>query len=353
METEYRDDLYRRHYRMSYSNFKVLLNEIHRYWPSHSASKYVREPVDLEKALSFFLHRLGHGTSTQLLSQLYGVGESTVRKYCHLLVRVICKHMLPTHIQSPSHRRLEEIISDFQTLTLMPNVCGALDGTHIKLHYKPRDAQLASQYMCRHRFYSILLQGICDAQKVFWDVSINAPGGTDDATHWRTSAIFQKMQRREVIASPVIHLEGRCVQPYLLADSGYPASLMLVKPFGSGQGPDMHMMSAFDAHLSRGHHKIENAFGLLKNRWQILKSVSVELERVPRYVVACCVLHNFLQVRRELEPDDQVDMLPNVGVVLPLAEEESSDGTALRDVVYRECCRRISMQTVMQEEHLQ
>lgn len=136
--------------------------------PSSHTQAHVRPPLEAKKFLSFFLHRLAHGTSTHMLSQLYRVGESTIRKYCHMLVaNLICTHLLPKCIQIPTEERLIEIASDFQTLTLLPNVCGAIDGTHIKLYQKPKDVDYPAQYMCRHHFYSILLQGICDAHKSF------------------------------------------------------------------------------------------------------------------------------------------------------------------------------------------
>eukprot|EP01018_Ginkgo_biloba_P014471 Gb_35823 [translate_table: standard] len=86
-------------------------------------------------------------------------------------------------------------MSDFRTITLLPTICGVIDGTHIKLAKKPKKDETPEQYMNKHHFYSVLLQGICDAQKVFWDVCVNAPGGTHDARHC-CSAIRNKMQMR-------------------------------------------------------------------------------------------------------------------------------------------------------------
>ena len=51
-------------------------------------------------------------------------------------------------------------------------------------------------YENRHHFYIVLLKVICDPQKMFWDVSLNAPGGAHDADHWNCSAI-KKMYAKE------------------------------------------------------------------------------------------------------------------------------------------------------------
>eukprot|EP01018_Ginkgo_biloba_P008809 Gb_01663 [translate_table: standard] len=79
--------------------------------------------------------------------------------------------------------QLHKIMSDFHTITLLLIICRVIDGTHIKLSKKPQKDDTPEQYMNKYHFYSKLLQGICDAQKVFWNVCVNAPGRTHDACH--------------------------------------------------------------------------------------------------------------------------------------------------------------------------
>lgn len=78
----------------------------------------------------------------------------------------------------PSGARLASTIAKFEDMTDIPNICGAIDGTHIKLWRKPRLQDVPKFYWNEYyKFYSVLLQGVCDADKVFWDVCCNAPGG--------------------------------------------------------------------------------------------------------------------------------------------------------------------------------
>ena len=77
-----------------------------------------------------------------------------------------------------------------------------------------------------------------------------------------------------------------------------------MKPFNNNGSP-LHTL--FENYLSIGHVKIENAFGILKGRWRFLRDVGVELEKMPKIVMACCVLRNFLQMNHEDEPENQVD----------------------------------------------
>ena len=40
--------------------------------------------------------------------------------------------------------------------------------------------------------------------------------------------------------------------------------------------------------------KIENAFGILKNKFQILNNLNVDLRYAPTIVTTYCILHNFM-----------------------------------------------------------
>ncbi|KAI5064349.1 hypothetical protein GOP47_0021019 [Adiantum capillus-veneris] len=79
----------------------------------------------------------------------------------------------------------------------------------------------------------------------------------------------------------------------------------------------LHKKRDFDRKISKGRVKVENAFGLLKNRWQILRDLNVDLAFAPTVIGACCFLHNFVQIRGETEPHDQRDPHPNSQKPLP------------------------------------
>ncbi|MCO5599372.1 hypothetical protein L7F22_053474 [Adiantum nelumboides] len=76
----------------------------------------------------------------------------------------------------------------------------------------------------------------------------------------------------------------------------------------------------------------------LKNRWRIFKDINVNLQRVPKYIVACCVLHNTLIESMLEEPrEEDYDPHPNVNnEVYNATWSEQTKGQELRDVVYLE-----------------
>jgi hypothetical protein len=46
---------------------------------------------------------------------------------------------------------------------------------------------------------------------------------------------------------------------------------------------------------------IENAFGSLKNRWQILKHFKSRVDKALPITIACCVLHNYCEMWGAIE----------------------------------------------------
>lgn len=300
-------------YRMSYESFHALLDIVSPHLPSVGVVGFVREPIASDLALATVLWRLAQGHSTKTVSLLYGVGESTVRKYCAIICRILAHPSMAQrfYISVPSGNRLAKIMEDYQAITGLPQIAGAIDGSHIKLERKPPHKYFPAQYISRHGFASILLQGIVDSKKCFWSVVCKAPGGAHDSTHFKESTLYSQLKRGEVLAQPTLMVQGETIRPYLLADSAYKATTFLVKPFRAKAGQHLREKIAFDKAFSKGRVKVENAFGILKNRWSILQDLNVKITLAPTFVAACCVLHNFVQLRGESEPEDQRDPHPN------------------------------------------
>lgn len=298
-----------KHCRMSYPAFVYLVEELRPYMLPNA--QMVREPVELELAVAIVLNRLASGASPAVIGNLWGVGTATVVKYTKLVTSIFasCEKLYSKYIVAPTGERLERISKKFFQVTGIPNVAGAIDGTHIVLQKKPDRATCPADFCSgegKDAFYSVLLQGVCDADKVFWDVCCVAPGGSNDSEHLKSSSLWTRLWEKEVLREPVISLQGVSIRPYLVGDKNYPLLPFLINPFDTAPA-ETQAESLFDAQLQKGHASIVTTFGILKNRWNILKNLNVDLKSAPQTIVACCVLHNFCQLSNQSEPKIQVD----------------------------------------------
>jgi hypothetical protein len=158
---------------MKYNIF-VKLCDILKPYIEHQDTNY-RDAVSVQKAIAMVLHKLAYGL-----------------KNCIVRSNVLADKdkLYPQYISIPSGRRLKEVIRGFHHITKLPQICGAIDGSHIKLYRKPPQKYTLANYWYRHDAHTVLLQGICDSNGNFLDVCVVAPGSTYDATHMRSSAFF-------------------------------------------------------------------------------------------------------------------------------------------------------------------
>lgn len=82
--------------------------------------------------------------------------------------------------------------------------------------------------------------------------------------------------------------------PYvILADAAFPLRNNILKPYPFRNMT--HSERIFNYRLSRGRRVVENAFGILANRFRVLQTVMYLLvETVQNVILACCALHNFI-----------------------------------------------------------
>lgn len=92
-----------------------------------------------------------------------------------------------------------------------------------------------------------------------------------------------------------------------VADEAFTLRKDFLKPFSR---KDLNNeKKIFNYRLSRARSKVENAFGILSNRFRIFHTaISVNLEAIDRIVMATCVLHNYLRRKRGIvyAPDNNV-----------------------------------------------
>lgn len=161
----------------------------------------------------------------------------------------------------------------------VPGVIGCIDGSYISIRcpaHKPRVT-----YVNRHDMISLTLQAICDHRRRFLDVSTGFPSKIHDGRVFQLSDISKRL--------PSLCDSGRY---HILGDAAYPCRQFLITPY-KDHGHLSDEQTTFNTRLSATRVLIENAFGVLKQRFRQLKEIEFfSVERMCQLIMSCCVLHN-------------------------------------------------------------
>ena len=126
-------------------------------------------------------------------------------------------------------------------------------------------------------------------------MSTGSPG-SGDARVLRLSSLYRKATNEELLCEPLHVINGTPIRLFLLGDSAYLLP-WLVGPYA--QSPNLsHEQARFNRAVNKSRVVVERAFGSLKCRWRcLLKVLEESTEKVPRTVLACCILHNICTLR--------------------------------------------------------
>lgn len=187
------------------------------------------------------------------------------------------------------------IAEEFERKWNFPNAIGAIDVKHITFS---ASKSLGSAYYNYKNSHSIVLLALVDANYNFRYIDIGCNGRVSDGGVFLNSSLYKALfQEGNVLNLPESRLlPGRNTKmPYvILVNGAFSLSSSLMKPFSlKGLSSQQRV---FNYRLSRGRRVVENAFGLLANRFRVLLNcIHLRSEKVQKIRLACCALHNFLR----------------------------------------------------------
>jgi len=171
---------------------------------------------------------------------------------------------------------------------------GAIDGM-LAWTEKPTEASCkrancgAKKFFCgRKKKFGVSLQGVCDAECRFLDVSIGHPGSTSDYLAFRTSSLYHKLETEGFLADDV------CI----FGDNAYVTNGYMSTPFKNIRVGHRDDYNFFHSQL---RIKIECAFGQFVNRWGILRRplpATLGIYKINALVMCLARLHNYCINRR-------------------------------------------------------
>ncbi|XP_031341483.1 putative nuclease HARBI1 [Photinus pyralis] len=221
------------------------------------------------------------------------VHESTIAQFVPVVCRAIYSVLVKDYIKLPETcSQWEEIATGFYNEWQIPNVLGALDGKHIAFC-----APLASgsTYYNYKGFHSIVLLALTDAKYRFTYIDVGVNGRVSDGGVFSQSDLYRALENNSLnipLDKPLPGMQ-RAVPYVILADAAFPLKKNILKPYPFRGLTEEQAI--FNYRLSRGRRVVENAFGILANRFRILLGkINLGADKTRDITLACCALHNFL-----------------------------------------------------------
>ncbi|KAL3675695.1 hypothetical protein R1sor_025643 [Riccia sorocarpa] len=252
-----------------------------------SADTRFRKAVPVQVKIGAVLYKLVTGVNFFNSGELFGIGESSVHECMPEVISAIISILGPRHLYWPNREDMRSVSEGFRRKCGLVGCQGAIDGSHIRIR-APIGKEVAIDYYNRKGFHSILLQGICDSDSVFLDIAVGFPGSMNDKRMLRLSTFYDLVQSGRVLQEPTLRLpSGVLLKPYILGDAGYSMAQWCMVPYSLHLGSSDLDRIFTEKHI-RGRLAIEQAFGMLKNRYSILQNgIRADVAFSPKIVHAC------------------------------------------------------------------
>lgn len=190
----------------------------------------------------------------------------------------------------PKKEHFQNISKHFYDTWNFPNCLGAIDGKHIRILCPNKSGSMFYNY--KH-FFSVVLQGVVDANYKFIAIDIGGYGKQSDGGTFQASMLYQQLQSKQLeIPEPTYLPETTTKAPFvLIGDEAYPLLPFLLKPFG---GKNLSLeQDCFNKRLSRARKTVECSFGIITAKWRLLsKCIETNINTADNIIKCICVLHN-------------------------------------------------------------
>ena len=316
---ELSDAAFLRHFRFTKAGFESLLGLIGAQLEHKDGRGGALSPaVQLQTALNHMA-----GAMFQRSTGLCFDGSQSAARICLIKVCDALLSLKGQWIYMPSDAEQARTAQYCLDKFGLPGISMAVDGVHCYFADTPRGVPAhineLKVFWGRKARYSINCQVIGNEQRIC-DIDVQWPGSTHDARIWKLSHAKQIIEEQ--------------IEYKIAADSGYPISQVLVKPYSAPEVNE-NPRRTFNRKLS-GLRTVmtEDIFGCWKKRFPILRNLRCHLELSQKIIVTTAILENIAHAWNVDQPDDDLPNLPHEGPVI--IYDDSVEVTRIRGQVERD-----------------
>ena len=253
-----------------------------------------RKAIEPGMKIAMTLRHLASGEKYTSMKFDFRIHHSTMS----IIVQEVCQAIVEEYkdeaVNCPTTPAEWAPIADqFERRWNVPHACGALDGKHVACRKPVNSGSIYHNYK---GFYSIVLMGLVDADYKFLWIDVGGHGHMSDAQIYNESELKECLHDGSIgLPAPApLPNDDRNTKYCILGDDAFGLRTYPMKPYSV-----RHMTKEqriFNYRISRGRRIVENAFGILTQRWQvILCTMQQEPDTVRLIVEACVCLHNLMR----------------------------------------------------------
>lgn len=265
-----------------------------------------RKALEPGMKLAITLRHLASGDSYVTLQYEFRVAKNKIS----LLVKEVCNaltmELRNEVISCPVNRAAWQDISEaFNLRWNVPHACGALDGKHVAIKKPPGTGTMYHNYK---GFFSIVLMALVDADYKFMWIDVGGLGSQSDAQIYNQSELKECLEDGSIgLPAPApLPNDDRDFPYFLLGDDAFGLQTFLMKPYSGRMLTREEMIANY--RISRARRVVENAFGVMAQRWRVLLSTMQQLPLTVQAIIEACVcLHNFIRLRNPAIQNNQLD----------------------------------------------
>jgi hypothetical protein len=246
--------------------------------------------------IAITLRHMASGDSYKSLMYGFRVAHNTISKIVREVTDAIIKEYGEEVMSTPTTAAAwKQIAQKFGMRWNFHNTVGALDGKHVGIKC-PKNG--GSMYYNYKGFHSIVLMALVDADYKFMWVEAGSNGSASDAQLFNACDLKAAFEDGSIglPAPDCLPADDRPVPYFIIGDDAFALRTWLMKPFAKRNMNNEERI--FNYRLSRARRIVENAFGILANRFGcLLTKMKQSPKTVTDIVLACCCLHNIMRLR--------------------------------------------------------
>ena len=258
-----------------------------------------RQPLEPGLKLALTLQHLASGATYKDMSYGWRVPHNTISRFVKEVCTAIVAEYTDELLSLPeTEQGWRSMAQDWYEKWQFPHTLGTIDRKPVSIKCPLNSG---SEYYNYKVFFSIILFAMVDSDYKFTYIDVSAKGASSDAHIYNNSDLRAGLHLNDIegwpAAEPLPNDDGGEDVPFfIVGDDAFALRTYLMKPYGSRNLTKDKRI--FNYRLSRARRVVENAFGILANRFRVLLStMGQEPDTVRLIVTTCCILHNLMRTR--------------------------------------------------------